>query len=205
MYRLLGADNKSASDFFMSFPGKYENREFVDSELALNDVWALTKKYFARRSHAVVEKYFKKEVGHLMSHSFLERIQYELAFYLSRRTFPLFSVLGASLYYFPVRSLLEKYQPSDISVLSVNLLRDSDTRDRFVHGVFDKEQETPDIPVFFSSAEVEFEQPKPDFNDKAFDWLRAFFGYDLAQARPLIETTRFGSSLLDNKALDRYL
>jgi len=165
----------------------------------------IIRKFFPRRSHHIVEGYERQEMAFVHSHSFMERIEYELAFYLSRRSLPFVSILSASFYYSPLRNLLEKYQPSDVSVLTVEKLADADNRRRFVAGVFERDVETLDVPFVFSSADVGIDEPKPDFNDKAFDLLRASFRYDLSQARELIAKTCFGDSLLDNAALERYL
>lgn len=165
----------------------------------------IIRKFYPRRSHHFVEQYERKEMQFLRDHDFLERIEYELAFYLSRRTLPFMSILSASYYYSPLRNLLERFQPSDVSVVSVEQLADADKRRRFVAGVFEKDVETSEVPFAFSSAGVDLGEAKPDFNDKAFDLLRASFRYDLSEARGLIARTRFGDSLLDNAALDRYL
>ncbi len=168
-------------------------------------VHKINKKHFPRRSHHFIERYGQAELEHVRTHDFAVRIAYELAFYLSRRTLPLFSVIAASLYYYPVRNLLEKYQPADVSVISVARLADAGNRRRFVEAVFEKDVDTPAIPFAFSSAEIEIEEAKPDFDSRAFDLLRTSFSYDLAQARGLIATTRFGDELLDNAALDRHM
>lgn len=166
---------------------------------------AINKKYFPRRLHDEIERRGNEQLEHIRTHDFAARIEYELAYYLSQRSLPLFSILAGSLYYFPVRNLLEKYQPSDVSVISVGRLADPLARRRFVGAVFDRDIDTPDIPFMFSSAEIEIDESKPRFEDKAFDPLRAFFAYDLAQARGLIGRTRFSDALLDNAALNRWL
>lgn len=206
MRRLIGVDGDVVKNYWRSFAigvderlARHEQREVAEIMHTTN------KKHFPRRSHGFIERYGNHELEHIRTHGFAARVEYELAFYLSRRTLPLFSILAGSLYYFPVRNLLEKYEPSDISVISVNKLQDPVLRRGFVEGVFEKGLDTPAVPQVFSSAELEIDEPKPDFNDKAFDLLRASFRYDLAQARGLIAKTRFGDALLDNAALDRWL
>lgn len=190
----------------LSSQGNAETGRRRLDELELDqETYSITKSYFPRRSHHHVDRYLQKEREHLCSHDFAGRIEYELSFFLARRMLPFLSVLDASFLYRPMRNLLERYQPEDLSVVSVNRLADAADRRRFVNGVFGKDVETPDVPFSFSSGEVAFAEPKPDFNDKSFDLLRAAFRYDLSQARALIATTRFGDSLLDNAALDRYL
>jgi hypothetical protein len=206
MKKLYGIENEQVDDYFLSYrSGNNTGRQPRGSTRSLEFMYALFKKHFPRRSHAIVQKYVEKELEHIRTHDFATRIEYELGFYLSRRQFPFFSILLGSFYHFPLRTVLEKYEPSDIAVISPNRLSDPALRRRFVEGVLEKDLDTPEIPFVFSSAEIEIDEPKPDFNDKAFDLLRASFRYDLAEARRLISTTRFGDSMLDNAALERGL
>jgi hypothetical protein len=206
MKKLVGVDSEEVENYIRSSQaGVGTGRKPRDLKAVPEFVHGLNKMFFPRRSHGFVEQYGNQELAHLRMHDFAARIEYEFGFYLARRTFPLFSVLAASLFYCPIRNLMEKYQPSDVSVISVGLLADAGNRRRFVEGVFEKDVDTPDIPFVFSNADIEIGEPKPDFSDKAFDMLRACFRYDLAQARGLIAKTRFGDSLLDNAALDRHL
>jgi len=165
----------------------------------------ICQSYFPRRSHLIVEGYARRELEHLRTQTFMQRIEYELAFYLSRKQFPFFSIIANSFYYTPLRTLLEKYLPSDLSVICVSQLDDADARRRFVDAVFEKSVDTPPVPVVFSSTGIAIDEARPDFNDHAFDILRACLRYDLVQARSLIASTRLGDSLLDHAELDRYL
>lgn len=206
MWKLVSLDNERANAYFLSFQsGEGTGRNPHDLKATLEFVHEVNKKHFPRRSHHFIERYGQRELEHIRSHGFAARIEYELAFYLARRSFPLFSIIAPSMYYFPVRNLLGKYQPSDIAVVSVACLDDARNRRRFVQAMFDKDLDTPAIPQVFSNAGIDIGEPRPDFNDKSFDLLRACFRYDLAQARELIAKTRFGDELLDNAALDRYL
>jgi hypothetical protein len=206
MMKLIVADTEEVRNYWLSFRSGVDGQRTFGTQAAVAEVmYSTMRKHFPRRSHGFVERYGNMELEHIQKHDFAARIEYELAFYLSRRTLPFFSALAGSLYYYPVRTLLEKYQPSDISVISVNKLQDPALRRAFVGAVFEKDLDTPAVPQVFTSAELEIDEPRPDFNDKAFDLLRACFRYDLAQARELIARTRFGDSLLDNAALDRYL
>lgn len=206
MKKLILADTEAVRNYWLSFRSGVEGQRSYETRAAVAEVMhATNRKHYPRRSHGFIEQYGNKELEHIQTHDFAARVEYELAFYLSRRTLPLFSVLAASLYYYPVRTLLDRYLPSDVSVISVNKLQDPALRRAFVEGVFEKDLDTPAVPHVFTSVELEIDEPKPDFNDKAFDLLRACFRYDLAQARELIAKTRFGGSLLDDAALDRYL
>jgi hypothetical protein len=206
MKKLICIDNEAVRNYWASCGAGVEERRSAKAAADVVEIMHSTNmKHFPRRSHGFIEQYGNNELEHIRTHDFAARISYELAFYLSRRTFPLFSILAGSLFYFPIRNMLEKYQPSDVSVISVDKLNDPALRRSFVQGVFEKDVATPEIPFVFTSAEIGIDEPKPDFNDKAFDLLRASFSYDLAQARGLIAKTRFGDSLLDQAALNRYL
>lgn len=206
MLKLASVRNEQYDEYYRSYQSTAGTGRIIrDNAQWLDFVHGIHKKFYPRRSHHFIERYGNLELEHIRNHDFAARVEYELSFYLARRSFPLFSVVTASLYYFPVRNLLEKYQPEDVSVISVSRLDDAGERRRFVKAVFDKDVSTPDIPVVFSSAGIEIDEIKPDFNDRAFDQLRACFRYDLAQARVLIARTCLGDSLLDNAALDRYM
>ncbi|WP_213876099.1 hypothetical protein [Pseudomonas sp. dw_358] len=92
-----------------------------------------------------------------------------------------------------------------MAVISVTRLSDPASRKKFTEGVFERSLDTSDVPIRYSGAILDSDEPKPDFNDNAFDLLRSCFSYDLAQARTLIQKTRFGDTLLDNDDLNRYL
>ncbi len=206
MKKLIWIDNEAVRNYWAPDGANIEERRAAQSQADLVEIMHATNmKHFPRRSHGFIEQYGNKELEHIRTHDFGARIEYELAFYLSRRTFPLFSILAGSLYYSAVRNMMEKYQPSDISVISVQKLNDPALRRSFVQGVFEKDLATPEIPFVFTSADIGIDEPKPDFDDKAFDVLRACFSYDLVQARGLIAKTRLGDRLLDNDELDRYL
>ncbi|MCD5992140.1 hypothetical protein KDX38_00750 [Pseudomonas sp. CDFA 602] len=163
------------------------------------------KRYFPRRSHTIVEGYLNRELDRIEHGSFASRIEYELGFYLSRRQFPFASILHNSFYYNAIRTVQQKYLPADISLISVSQLASTESRHAFVEGVFGKSVETCEIPRTFSSAELEIDEPKPDFNDPQFDLLRSCFRYDLAQVRELVPQTCFGDRFLNHADLDRYL
>jgi len=201
----LGGDK--ARGYFSSYQaeGSGTGRAAREASTFSDAVIRICQSYFPRRSHLIVEGYARRELEHLRTQTFMQRIEYELAFYLSRKQFPFFSIIANSFYYTPLRTLLEKYLPSDLSVICVSQLDDADARRRFVDAVFEKSVDTPPVPVVFSSTGIAIDEARPDFNDHAFDILRACLRYDLVQARSLIASTRLGDSLLDHAELDRYL
>lgn len=201
----LGGDR--AQDYFSSYQSEDSGTGRAPREASTFSaaVIRICQAYFPRRSHLIVEGYARQELEHLRTQTFMQRIEYELAFYLSRKQFPFFSILSNSFYYTPLRTLLERYLPSDLSVICVSRLDDADARRRFVNAVFETSVDTPPVPVVFSSSDIAIDEARPDFNDRAFDTLRACLRYDLVQARGLIATTCLGDSLLDNAELDRYL
>lgn len=206
MRKVLGVKHEAADNYFAdSQTTRAAAHHLKGAAGALRFTHNAYKKYFPRRSHAIIEGYLSQELARIESGTFASRIEYELGFYLSRRQFPMASILANSFYQYSIRTVQQKYLPSDISVISVNQLASAEARNIFVEGVFEKSVETSEIPQTFSSAEVEIDEPKPDFNDPQFDLLRACFRYDLAQVRELIPNTRFGDRFLDNADLDRYM
>jgi len=206
MRKVLGPQHEVAADYFA---GANEARivpdHFKGGGGALRYTHETHKKFFPRRSHAIIERYLDQELERIESGTFASRIEYELGFWLSRKQYPLASILANSFYYSPLRNVQQKYLPSDISVISVKQLDNADVRREFVEGVFEKSVDTTGIPQIFVGADIEINEPKPDFNDPQFDLLRACFRYDLAQLRDLIPNTRFGDRFLDNAELDRYM
>jgi hypothetical protein len=190
-----------ASSFSQNRPAQDLNRFLWSSGVPKIEA----RRYFPRRSAAFVDRYMDAENAHLQAHTFTERLEYEIGFFLTRRQLPFLSILAHSFYYYSLRLLLEKYQPSDVSVVSVSKLGDADLRREFVRDVFGRDEDTPAIPVLYSHEGVGLDEPKPDFNDSAFDSLRAFFRYDLEQARALIEKTRFGTRLIDVAKLNAFI
>lgn len=206
MLKIAGLDNEQVNDYYLSYQsGVGTGRNARGLEASRASLHGTIKKFFPRRSHHFIERYGDQELEYIRTHDFAARIAYELAFYLSRRDFPFYSILSGSMFYYPLRNLLGKYQPADVSVISVSRLADAQLRRRFVQAVFEKDVDTPEVPVVFTSAGIEIGEAKPDFKDKSFDLLRSCFSYDLAQARGLIAKTHFGDELLDNAELDRYL
>lgn len=206
MYKLVfGADGGEVGKQYLSSGASDNDPNRPIRKKPKVSIFDLHLQYFPRRRHNIVLSYLHKEVQHLLGHTFRERLDYEISFFLSRHKAPCFSILHTGMYYLPLRNLLEKFLPEDISVLSVHKLQDDDLRRQFVQQVFHEEKETPPVPFVFSSRNVDIGEEKPDFNDPAFDPLRSIFRYDLEQARALIAQTRFGTQLLDEDELNRYL
>jgi hypothetical protein len=211
MLKLFGKKSGPIDDYFLSplvnrnaAPGNADSAAAPD-RIKRRTFFETVQPYFPRRLHGVFKDYVEKEMEHIFTHNFFERVQYELSFYLSRRQWPFASVLAGGFFYLPVRLFLEKYQPADVAVISVNQLDSPEQRRRFVREIFERDVDTPKVPVSFSSENIELDEPKPDFHDRKFDMLRDCFRYDLEQARELVARTRFGKSLLDHAGLDRYL
>ena len=202
LYKMLKVYERSGAELDRYFLSPLENRGA--GEVRRRTFFENIEQYFPRRLHGVFKGYVEKEMGHIRTHSFLERVEYEMGFYLSRQQWPFCSVLAGGFYYRPIRMLLEKYLPQDIAVISVNQLADPDRRRHFVREVFERDVETPEVPLSFSIENIEVEEPKPDFRDRKFETLRACFRYDLEQARELVKKTLFGDSFLDHAGLDRY-
>lgn len=203
MLKVLGVESAEANAYFQSGRGYSERHQYAST--GMREVWkGITTRFFPRRSHEMIDRYLDQELEHVRTHTFQERVQYELAFYLTRRQFPFASVIWASFFYHPLRIALEKYQPSDISVVSVSRLADGESRRQFVRSIFSQDIQTAPIPFLYSSQDVEISELKPDFDSKDFDLLRECFRYDLSQARQLISKTALSDTMLDNEQLNRY-
>ena len=205
MMNVVGIEDLQVEGYFsQANAARNRQRGAMKSAAVVGFYQDVYRKYFPRRSHHTVERYVTEELARLSAQNFLERVEYELGFYLSRRQLPFLSILAGCFFYYPLRTLLEKFQPSDIAVVSVDKLKNTGLRQRFVEGVFEKTGATSEVPLIFSGEKIELDEAKPDFNHPSFDLLRSVFRYDLQQACPLIDTTLFGDSLVDTQGLGLY-
>ena len=165
----------------------------------------LVTQAYPRASARAVERHFDAEAARLRAGTFEQRLQYELGFYLSRGEFPFFSVLAFSFYYRGLRLLLDKYQPEDIAVLTMDRMADPDTRADMVERLTGSRQPGPDLGVSFSLEDLELDEPAPDFASPALANLRSAFAHDLGQTLALLAQRGIATDLLDLEGLRCHL
>ncbi len=168
----------------------------------IDSVLEIINLFYPRKSSAFVEKYFREEVERLTNSSFLERVNYEIEFFLSRREFPFLSIISDSLYYKPVKNLLQKYQPEDLVVLTLDSLQVDENRSLFLDSVLNSKKSTPEIGKIFSLGDDATDKERPDFNSSDFSMLKGIFKYDLHEFLKISENTSLGHALINKDQLN---
>lgn len=95
-----------------------------------------TKTYFPAKSANFIHRYFIEQASNILSQSFMERINYEIGFFLSRRSFPFFSIIENSCLTSPLKNLLRKYNSEDIYLVTIDALSTDDSRQEFILDLF---------------------------------------------------------------------
>ena len=92
MFKLDSLGGDQARDYFSSYQSEHSGTGRAPRETSTFSatVIRICQAYFPRRLHLIVEGYARHELEHLRTHTFMQRIEYELAFYLSRKQFPFF-------------------------------------------------------------------------------------------------------------------
>lgn len=151
-----------------------------------------TKILYPTKSEGFIRKYFMEQAENISKQSFVERIQYEVGFHLSRRTFPFFSILANSFFTFPLKNILTKYNPADIHLVTLDKLDLMNQRRAFVDGLLGTRtppRPLPPIPNLNTSSTNSEREPKPDFQAPEFNLLRNWFRQDIESFEALIHST----------------
>lgn len=168
----------------------------------LRDITALC---FPRRSFPHVQRHFQAEAERLRAATFASRVDYEMQFLMSRRAFPFLSTLEGSFYHAALRPLSARYRPEDILLVSVGRLREPQYRETFLRRLIGQAPATEPVPVVFSSRELAFDEPVPDFAGAPLQAIRGALAYDTLQYTDLIATQGIADDLLDMDELRRHL
>lgn len=166
---------------------------------------AITKNLSDPEIGWVVEKYFDEEADRIMQGSFLQRIEYESAFLAARRQFPFLSILWCSYYYHGLRMVLDKYPPEDVLVLTMNTLHTPHARNELTERLLGMNNGGAELDFVFTSRDIEFDEPKPDFSSADFDFLRKIFNYDLQQTFELLRSRGTCTDFIDSQELWRHI
>ncbi|WP_211258144.1 hypothetical protein [Stenotrophomonas daejeonensis] len=160
---------------------------------------------FPRSVAHVIGKHFDVEAQRLANGGFLQRLDYELSFFTSRHQYPFHAVLHSSFYYRGLRMLLDKYQPEDITVLTVSSLKDHEKRSQLVERLTGHRKAGSELEFSFTLNDVEFDEPPPDFADRSFDHFRKLFTHDMRQTLELLKSRNINTDLLDKDELQRHM
>ncbi|MCG8276531.1 hypothetical protein [Stenotrophomonas sp. NLF4-10] len=179
---------------------------FTEPETTTYQRWKeQNRKHFPHESEFFCDKYFDAEAERIMAGSFLQRTDYETAFLTVRHKFPLLSILWCSYYYRGLRMVLEKYPPEDVTVLTMNQLHDAEKRKALIGRLTGTPQDSSELDFVFTSRDLSFDEPEPDFSTSQFDGLRKLFKYDLEQVVALLDAHGVHTDLLDMQELQRHI
>ena len=202
-------DHTSIAQFETRLPGAgLGGRDKNDPQLPFDRLFHLVRLYSPSKSESVLRGYFLEQADNISRQSFRERIDYEIAFCLSRRSFPFFSVLGNASFTYPLRNLLARYQARDICLLTMDQLATQEARSDFVRdllGPNTKNTALPPVPSLNSTEGISDAEPRPDFNDSKWDFLRNHFRHDLAQFREAAASAGVSMRYVNAARLDKYL
>ncbi|NYF19288.1 hypothetical protein HDC36_000725 [Xanthomonas sp. JAI131] len=168
----------------------------------LRDITALC---FPRASSPHVQRHFQAEAERLRVTTFAARADYEMQFLMTRRAFPFLSMLEGSFYYAALRPLSARYRPEDILLVSLGRLREPQYRETFLRRLIGHAPATEPVPFVFSSRELAFDEPVPDFAAPALQALRGALAYDFRQSTELIAAQGIDDDLLDMDDMRRHL
>lgn len=186
---------------------KLEHPHFSKNSSEFASIWLnnLKLKYPAS-SHLHVEKYFNHEIENLKSQTFLERIAYEISFFLRRSEYPFLSILSQSFYAMPIKYVLSKFHHNQVSLVMLDNIRiDKDLRRLFFKNVLNVYLDSPDIPMVFSSDSYSTIEDKPNFLDSKFDFIRNMFNDDLNVLEIFLQEKHVSDSYIDKTELLKYV
>ena len=127
--------------------------------------------------------------------TFIERINYEIAFFLSWHSFPARSLIYTATYNFQMKNLIRYVAPKNIVPLSLSTLHGKALQN-FARRYLGASDAVGPIEKIFSHEHIKLEEEEPDFSASEFDILRRCLLFDIEQMR---------STISDNKINDSYV
>jgi len=142
-----------------------------------------TKIHFPARSEKFIRKYFIEQAENILNQSFIDRINYEIGFFLSRRNYPFFSILVNTCLTFPLKNLLQKYNPEDIHIVTMDTFNDTNQQQEFIDDLLGHNRtagiKLSPIPNLNTSSTNSAKEAKPDFSSADWNNIRSWFQQDL--------------------------
>jgi len=203
MYKLaVLRDETKLADLKARF--RIEGFDPVDPVLGMEQIPLIA---YPRTARHVPAEYLALEGERLRSSTFVERIAYELNFFVSHRVWPLWSILAESFYTFPAKQLLARFKGHLTFVSLAKVSSDPMLRALFLATALTRPAEsidpTPALPITFSLKGVEVDEETPNFEAADFDRLRDAFRFDLASFRGILDKQGVDQRFLDLEELER--
>lgn len=164
--------------------------------------------YFPAKSEEIIRKYYEEQAQNICRQSFKERVHYEIGFFLRRRAFPFFSIIGSSFYTVALKNFLSKYRASDMYLLTLDQLDTEDARIAFTKdllGPLANRTELSPVPSLNSTTDIGLEGEKPDFHAAEWDFLREYFHEDLIDFRATANAAGVSMKYVNEETLDKYI
>lgn len=209
-YRTIARRDKASATLLGTTPAiaEFSGRDEDDPELLFEILFHIFKLHSPAKSEGVLRGYFLEQADNISRQSFRERIDYETGFFLSRRSFPFFSILGSGFFTYPLRNLLTRYKASDICLLTLDRLDTEEARSEFVRdllGPGTPGDKLPPVPSLNATGEIANGEARPDFHSREWDFLRDYFHRDLADFRAIAGSAGVSLKYVNPDKLDKYL
>lgn len=167
-------------------------------------IFQINKRFFPVKSEKVIRQYFEEQASNICSQSFQERVHYEIGFFLRRRSFPFFSIIGSGFFTHPLRNLLTRYQATDLHLLTLDRLDTESARAEFVKDVLGHRASDNPLPPL-PSLNTSTSDTKPNFHAREWDFLRDYFRGDLIDFKASASAAGVSLKYVNQAQLDKYL
>lgn len=210
-YKAIAQRNENSIALLQTIPGLIAlmgDGNARNPESLFETTFQIMKLYFPAKSETLVRKYFEEQAGNICSQSFGERVQYEIGFFLRRRAFPFFSILGSGFFTHPLKNLLVRYKANDLHLLTLDKLDTEGARTDFARellGTRVPNIQLPPLPSLNSTNDIESGTPKPDFHAREWDFLRDYFRNDLIDFRTTANHAGISLKYVNQGKLNKYL
>lgn len=209
-YQAIARRDQSSLALLESAPVFFSlgDHEKNSSETFFEFFFHIYKLHFPTKTETALRGYFIEQADNICRQSFRERIDYEISFFLSRRSFPLFSVLSNASFTYPLRNLLARYQARDICLLTLDQLATEDARGKFVKDLLGPDTRgntLPPVPSLNTTQGTQFNHAKPNFHDREWDFLRNHLRHDLTQFREVAASAGVSMRYVTPDELDKYI
>ena len=202
MHKTIASGGSRLEAYVSSHPSR-KDWGTTDPTIAVREAVVDTFKLGVRD---VVRTYWNQEAERIQSQSFLERVDYEIAFFLRKGQFPFLSILVHSFLSTPMKNIICRFAHDKYKVVNVNNLECSQKRSAFINWLFPNEQHSaPAIPVVYSQSATGEEEKKPNFSDDCFDTLRFYFHSDLMELKDRLEAAGVDQQFIDWQSMDRWI
>ena len=206
-YQTIARRDGTSAALLRTLPGN--RTESADQPESLFEVtFNILKMYFPTKSEQAIRGYYEEQASNICNQSFMERVHYEMGFFLRRRAFPFFSILGAGFFTHPLKNFLVRYQASEIHLLTLDRLDTEDARAEFARDILGRRgtyAELPPVPTLNFTGSSAPNDTKPDFHAAEWDFLRNHFHHDLVDFRSTAREAGVSMKYVNQEQLDKYI